>query len=279
MDTNKLITFIKFSFLLFVFTLSTYASSQEVEVVVRVKEVIEDDESEDEVFERALKRSKDEALIKAGVIERHQSYFYTSISEKNGDINEQMHYKIYSELDGNILSSEVLKKERKKIDKIWHLILKVKIVIIKYQTIKDPTFVADFDGIKKVYQDSSCIKFKIDPNQDCFLTIFYLTDEETQILYPTTSEETRDTRLHNRLFKKGEIVPINWICTALKGKHIEHGSLICVMTKEYIPFYEREKNHQFSTQTSRDDFLKWISVIERNKKNLKEFSITIVPKE
>ena len=51
MDTNKLITFIKFSFLLFVFTLSTYASSQEVEVVVRVKEVIEDDESEDEVFE------------------------------------------------------------------------------------------------------------------------------------------------------------------------------------------------------------------------------------
>ena len=139
--------------------------------------------------------------------------------------------------------------------------------------------VADFDGIKKVYQDSSCIKFKIDPNQDCYLTIFYITDDETQILYPIPADEIRDDRSHNRLFKKGETVPIDWICTALKGKNIEEGSLICVMTKQDIPFYERKKEHELSTQTSRDNFLKWLSVIERDKKNLKEFAITIIPKD
>ena len=272
-------TFIKFFLLLFVYTFSINASATKIEVIINHDQVIEDNESEDEALNKAIQRSKDKALLQAGVIERHQSYFYTTVSEDNGKVDSRSFYQSYSELDGNIFSTEILKNNRRKKRGIWYLIVKVKFIIVKYRTINDPTFIADFNGIKKVYQDSSCINFKIDPNQDCYLTIFYLTDDETQIVYPIKESETSDDRLHNRVFNKGEIITIDWICTVLKGKKIEEGSLICIITKRYIPFYERKKKGEFSINTSRGDFFEWLSMTERDEKKLKEFPITIVTKE
>jgi len=279
MNDNKFMNFFKFSLLLFVYTFSLNASATKIKVIIYHEQVIEDNESEDQALKKALERSKDKALLEAGVIEHHQSYFYTTLSEGNGVVNSRSFYQSYSELDGNILSTEILKKNRKKKRGISYIILKVRVTIIKYRTKNDPTFVADFNGIKKVYQDSSCINFKIEPNHDCYLTIFYLTDDKTQILFPVKENETSDDRLHNKIFNKGEIIPINWICTSLNGKKIEEGSLICVITKRYVPFYERKKEESFSINTSRIDFFEWLSLIERNEKKLKEFPITIITKE
>ena len=242
--------------LIFSIIVITLTKAQNVRVSNKV--YISDNESYKSTLERGLKAAKSEALTKAGVTEHISEYTNIITSEINDNISEVFNSDLLTHLSGSIKEWNYTINPTKKFDsekQLFFIEFEILAKVKKYKSKPDPTFKAKIEGLKGSYIDADRIEFSIYPFKECYLNIFYISDNEANILFPY--ELTQET-----LIKADEKTIIDYlIAEAIKDN--ESGRLITVITKEFYPYDSAYKNDDgFETITTVDDVFKWILDIE-----------------
>jgi hypothetical protein len=250
------------SFTLCLFTLTANAqeiihvkgATGEAEIVGRI--------SEEEARKQALNKAKIEALRKAGVGEKIQTYENLFRSELNNDFTEFFSTDIHSELQGAIQSYEVV-THRRKVDEVTNLFMvevTIDASVVLYSTKPDPTFSVKVEGIKGIYDEGEFITFNILSTQDCYLHIFSITDNYTGLIYPNKWEKFQPISANTEMK-----FPFGYLdYEAFKsGKGIDTNRMVFVFTKSPIQFMSHTGEEQL---TSSETIFSWIYSIMPNER-------------
>ncbi len=263
MKYRKYTFFIFFFFFLFIY-------SQKVEV--SLQQPWPNNESFDLAKKKGLEEAKVEALRKAGVKESIQSFSRLYTSEDNSGFNEIFESDILTDLSGRITNWNWL-SEPEKICKdgseISYISINIEAKVKKYKTKRDPKFVAKiYPKPKEFYENKEQVKFSIEPYQDCYMKIFYISETASQIVYPLENEDSsineKNLALLNNQLKKERTKEIYWLSAGRDLKNIEKGRIIIVITKKDIPFeYVSPDDDGYFSKTSNEEIFKWILNIEK----------------
>lgn len=218
---------------------------------------------------QALNDAKINALKTAGIEEQINSYQLLFKSEQQNDYTQFFSSEIQSELQGAVKTYEIV-NERIYCKNDFEIICEVEInaTIIKYNTKPDLTFDVFIEGVKNIYNNDDDLSFTIKATQECYLTIFNITDVEAFMLYPNTFEKSY-------LIKPNEIIqfPISRIDYTLHTeiKPSETNRLIFVFTKEPIQFIKMDKDQV----TTHEDIFSWIYSITPDKRKVQYLTFII----
>jgi hypothetical protein len=242
--------------ILFASLIIVCANAQNVRVSQKV--YISDNDTYNSALEKGLKAAKSEALVKAGVTEYISEYTMLLTSEVNENINEVFNSDLLIHLGGSIKEWDYIVNPIKKFDsekQLFFIEFEIKAKVKKYKSRPDPSFKAKIEGLKGSYIDGDRIEFSIYPFKECYLNIFYISDNEANILFPyELSQET--------LIKADDKKIIDYlVAEAIKDN--ESGRLITVITKEYYPYDSAKKNNDgYETITTVEGVFQWILDIE-----------------
>lgn len=175
-----------------------------------------------------------------------ETFGTTAINEVSGEIVEFI-----------ILEEGDVKSDVRSVETIFYCVANVK---VKKGIKSDPNFVANIEGIKKVYYENDMLEFSINAHQNCYLKIFLLTDFGTgYLIYPNAMEKSVQ-------FEKDRIYsfPLNknseYVISKDTEQLIEVNRLVFVFTKEEKVFYD--------SMTSKTEIEQWIASIPNNEKFL-----------
>lgn len=253
----------KFNLIKILFFTSYFCFGQRVEVSQKV--YISNTDSYDTALKKALNDAKSKALTKAGVTEYLSEYTRLFTSESNDNITEVFNSDLLIHLGGAIEKWDYKTEPEMKFDsemgssyiefEIW---AKVK----KYKSKPDPTFKARVSGLETSYRNKDPIEFSVYPFQDCYLTVFYISENKAQIVFPYN--------LQQKTFIQGNTkMDIDYL-EANADVEFDHGRLISVITSELYPFeFAKSDEDGYLTNTSVEDVFKWILTIEPS--NRKEY--------
>ncbi|MDC0204470.1 hypothetical protein OAJ65_01595 [Flavobacteriales bacterium] len=233
-------------------------------VVVPWKINISDTQSYEEALEKALGDAKEEALRMAGVRENIHSFTSLSVLEDNESFEEIFNSEIFSNITGTITRWDYLEGPTKGYDAKLNsptISFTIEARVKKYKTYKDPSFKAKVQGIKSAYKNGEDIDFNVRFYQDSYINIFYISSEESLILYPTDEDE----RFANKSYNRNDIKRFNdWYATANTKLSVEYGKFLIVITKEYYPYINNSKKNEdsYSTQTEVGSIMQWLFSIE-----------------
>jgi hypothetical protein len=219
--------------------------------------------------ERALNDAKVNALKAAGIDETVNSYQLLFTSQAKNDYSQFFSSDIQSEMQGAVKSVKVLS------EKIYcttdnRMISEVIInaVVVKYTTKADAGFKSNIDGIKGAYNHGDNLTFNIKTTQNCYLTIFNITDTEAGVLFPNDYEKENN-------LKKQELYnfPMAKIDYSLgnNSKNQEINRLIFVFTKKEIPFIKMNKEQITNSET----IFNWIYSIPPDERHVEYFTLSI----
>ena len=255
-------------FILFFYTNILYAQN-----IIIIKEskgtaYISGDISPNEASKRALNEAKINALKAAGIGENIKSFELLYTSDTGNDYQQFFNSNILSEMQGNILSYEVVKEETiKKSELELYTEVTINASVIKYETKPDINFDVNIQGIKAVYNNNDPLKFNIKTSQLSFLTIFNITDTEASVFFPN-SYETKNELLP-LVFHHFPSKSLYSLETDLKER--ETSRLLFVFTKTYIPFIKMNEDQI----TSEDAIFNWIYSIMPDQRNVQYYSLII----
>ena len=242
--------------ILFTSLIIVCANAQNVRVSQKV--YISDNDTYNSVLEKGLKAAKSEALVKAGVTEYISEYTRLLTSEVNENINEVFNSDLLIHMGGAIKEWEYTMGPNKKFDsekELPFIEFEIKAKVKKYKSKPDPSFKAKIEGLKGSYIDGDRIEFSIYPYKKCYLNIFYISDNEANILFPYELPQETLMELN------GEKIIDYLVAEAIKDN--ESGRLITVITKEYYPFDSAMKSNEgYDTITTAEEVFKWILDIE-----------------
>ena len=242
--------------------------------IIRIKEskgtaFITGDISPNEASIKALNNAKINALKAAGIGENIKSFELLYTSDAGKDYQQFFNTNIQSEMQGNILSFEVVKEETiRKSELELYTEITINASVIKYETKADIKFDANIQGIKGVYNNNELLKFNIKTSQLSFLTIFNITDMEASVFFPNsyeTKNELPPLVSHNFPSKSIDYI----LGTDLKDR--ETNRLLFVFTKTYIPFIKMNKDQI----TSESRIFNWIYSIMPDQRNVQYYSLII----
>ena len=231
---------------------------------------ISGDISPNEAKKKAINEAKINALKAAGISENIKTFELLYTSESDKDYQQFFSSNIQSEMQGNILSYQIIKEETiQKNELELYLEVTISASVIKYETTPDVTFDVNIQGIKAVYNNNELLKFNIKTSQHSFLTIFNITDTEASVFFPNSYETKNE--LSPLVFHKFPSKLIDYeLTTDLKDK--ETNRLLFVFTKTYIPFIKMDKN----LITSEDNIFNWIYSIKPDQRNVQYYSLIIL---
>ena len=246
---------------------------------------ISDDKTYNQSKEITLKKAKEEALRKAGIGESINSWEMLTQSKVNSDFTKIFNSDILTNIQGFIESWEYI-KEPQRINKnnLPYIQLSIRAKVKKYDSKIDPKFVAKVEGINDRYtsnindDDDKKLKIKIIPEQNCFLKVFYINDDEAMFIYPIEVAQgvKSNSVFENKMLMAKAIKELNYI-SPYTEKEIEHGKLIFVFTKEDFPFpyATLDKDGEYYTNTYVEKIFQWYMSIEPSMKFIlyKHFSI------
>jgi hypothetical protein len=250
--------------------LITFITAQEIKQVNNIKgtSYISGDISPNQARIQALNDAKVNALIAAGIEEHINSYQLLFTSQQNNDYTQLFNSDIQTEIQGavqsyTIISNKVYCKNDNEV--VYEILINAN--VIKYNTKPDITFDANIEGIKAAYNNNEPITFTINVSQDCYLTIFNITDKEAFLLYPNAYE--KQTLLSANKKYRFPTTQINYIANT--EKTFDTNRLIFVFTKKQIPFIKMNKD-QFTTP---ENIFSWIFSIMPDQRNVKYLTYTI----
>lgn len=239
--------------LLLFFTSVSVQANKEIKVEHIIgKAFVENDVSPNKARKEALNNAKIEALKKAGIGEsvRAQSLLFTS--ETNGDFKDFFSSSSQIEIKGAVKEYAITSERmfcKDSLLVIYEVIINA--TVIKYNKKADPAFTSNIQGIKQVYASNSNLQFTLKSTQNCYLTIFNITDTEAYMLYPNTYEnEIKLEGLKEYNFPTGKLD----YTLSNETEQPETNRLIFVFTKKSIPFIKMN-NEQV---TSVEDVFSWI---------------------
>jgi hypothetical protein len=257
----------KFLVLIILFIVNSLCFSQVIVSVSGIsgQAIIGENETPASVRQRAINTAKIEALRKAGIAENISSYSIMLSSASNHDYTQSFSSDIQSEIQGAVKTYKITKEEKiltpdtKQFE--YNVIIDAE--IIRYDTKPDITFNATVNGIKSVYNNLDKLIFSVKSTQDCYLTVFDISDHDATLLFPNAIEKTQ-------LFEKGKeynfpiaIQRIDYeLETSLKK---ETNRLIFVFAKYDLTYINIKGSGQ---ATDEDAVLSWIYSIPPDQRKI-----------
>lgn len=262
---------IYYLFLVIVLLSVCNARGQKITPVYDIKGMsfISGDISPNQAKIQALNDAKISALKTAGIEENISTYQLLFTSQIKNDYTQFFNSDIQSEMRGAI-KSYILKNERIYCKSENEIVCEVNIDadIIKYDTKPDITLDAYIEGIKAAYNNDDKLTFNITTTQQCYLTIFNITDNDAFVLLPNAYE--KQFQLISAVEYKFPIAKIDYILhTDMKQQ--ETNRLIFVFTKTLIPFIKMDKE-QVTTQ---ENIFSWIYSIMPDQRKVEYFTLII----
>jgi len=208
-------------------------------------------ESIDEIIQRAVSEAKIEALKQAGV-------------EENISYEELFTSDVLSDIRGAVKAVEIL-ETKKTFDEFGKLNIEVSIncTVVKYNTNKDLSFDVLIEGIGKYYQNESKLIFKVKSSKEAYVNIFIFNDEEAYKLFPNELENffllEKNKQYIFPTYKADYILETN-------KKSIVH-RVIFVFTKDEIPYAGKIEYKQI---------IDWIFSIPPDIRVIKSFGFNVV---
>lgn len=256
------------------FLLFFYSNVLIAQKKIKIKEsqgtaFISGDVSPNEARKRALFSAKINALKSAGIVESIKSFETLFTSESNDDFQQFYSSAIQDEIQGNILSYEIIKDTIVQKNELeFYAEVTISALVIKYKTKPDVTFDANIEGIKAVYDNGEFLEFSVKTSQPSFLTIFNINDVETSIFFPNSREVTRElSPLDYHEFP----VDNDTDYTLETSEDQEMNRLVFIFTKTYIPFIKMDKDGT----TSEESIFSWIYSIMPDQRDVKYYSFVI----
>ena len=262
---------IKIGLFLLLFSCANILLAQEIIVIKESKGTafISGDISPNQAKKKALNEAKINALKAAGIGENIKSFELLYSSQAGKDYQQFFSSNIQSEMQGNILSYEVIKEETvQKSELELYAEVTISASVIKYETKPDVKFDVNIEGIKAVYNNEEVLKFNIKTSQLSFLTIFNITDTEASVFFPNSYEKNNELLpliIHDFPFESIDYI----LYTDLKDK--ETNRLLFVFTKTSIPFIKMDKEQV----TNEDAIFNWIYSIMPDQRNVQYYSVIV----
>ncbi len=263
--------FFGFFFFVLVSSFNGYAQTTKTVKDITGTAFISGDVSPNRAKIDALNDAKINALKKAGIEEHINSYQMLFTSQVKNDYTQFFNSDIQSEIQGAVKSYQI-KKERVFINNDNVIVSEVIIdaVVIKYDSKPDVTFDAMIEGIKGVYNNDDKLRFTVKTTQDCYLTVFNITDKDASVLFPNDYEKQKIIHASTSC-----CFPVSQIDYTLHTdmKQQETNRLIFVFTKTQIPFIKMDKQ-QVATQ---ENIFNWIYTIMPNQRKI-EYKTLLIQK-
>ncbi len=254
------------------FLFSLPLSAQKIVNVSGVKGMayISGDISPNQAKEIALKEAKINALKAAGIGENIKSYQLLFTSQEKNDYSQFFNSDIQSEIQGAVESFYIVNEATvKKSDFELYVEITIDAAVIKYETKPDITFDANIEDLKAVYNNHDNLSFSLNTSQNCYLTIFNLSDTEAILMFPNAYE--KQTSLQANKTYKFPLGNVDYeLETNFKDK--ESNRLIFVFTKSEIPFIKMDKDQV----TTNDAIFSWIFSITPDQRKVEYHSLFIV---
>ena len=230
---------------------------------------ISGDVSPNQAKKNALNDAKLNALRAAGISESVKSFQTLYENQTNKDYQQFFTNNVQSEMQGNILSYEIINEQTIQKSEIeLYVEITINASVVKYETLPDVNFDVDIDGIKAVYNNNDPLEFAIKTSQLSYLTIFNITDTEASVFFPNGYETA------NRLDPVKEYkFPLGQVEYGLytDSQNQEINRFVFVFTKSNIPFIKMDKD-QVTTEAS---IFNWIYSIMPDQRNVEYFNVIV----
>jgi hypothetical protein len=218
---------------------------------------------------QALNEAKINALNAAGIAEDMSTYQLLFTSQQKNDFTHFFSSSIQSEMRGAVQNYEII-SERTYCKTENEIVCEVKInaTVVKYDTKPDNTFDANIEGIKAVYSNNENLTFNITTTQNCYLTIFNITDKEAIVMYPNKYEKQQAlTAMQRYTFPQANI---NYTLSTDDQKQ-ETNRLIFVFTKTPISFIKMNPDQT----TTLEQIFNWIYTITPDQRKVEYVTLAI----
>lgn len=230
---------------------------------------ISGDVSPNEAKVQALNEAKINALKAAGIAEDISTYQLLFTSQQKNDFTQFFSSAIQTEMHGAVQQYEVTNEKMycKNENEIVYEV-KINATVIKYDTKPDITFDANIEGIKAVYNNNENLTFNVTATQNCYLTIFNITDKEAIVMYPNKYEKQQALNTMQRYtFPQAKI---NYTLSTDDQKQ-ETNRLIFVFTKTPVPFVKMKEDGVTTTE----QIFSWIYSIAPNERDIEYTTLLI----
>jgi hypothetical protein len=239
------------------------AFSQEIIKIKKVSGIyyLSNDISPKQAKELAVIEAKTEALRKAGIGETVNSSKVLISTENNNIVNQLFNNIATVELNGAITKYKVdtIFERRNEFSQTYFEAF-ITADVIKYKTKPDPSFQLQIDGVDKVYNQGSDLKFSCTPFIAGYLKIFQITSNYAGMIYPNEFENStlfiKDQKVQFPI-KKGLSYSLD---------DIESNTLVFVFTKSEIPF---------TVKQTIEGITEWIYKISPEQRQVQSFSIMV----
>ena len=218
--------------------------------------------------EQALNEAKLNALRKANISEEINSNETFLTSEIDGSQQDFYTSDFYSNFKGAIKSFEILSETITAVEPGIKIETTISAKVIKYKTIEDPSFKIDIQGIQGSYVVGDSLEFKLISSDNCFLTIFWIDQLDSGILFPNERESNSEL-----ISNKTYIFPTDntyEITLQDSNTNKETNRLLFVFTKKQIPFVNTS-----SYIFNKKDIFSWINSIEPSERKIRYFSYLV----
>ena len=223
-----------------------------------------DNESIEQVTQRAINEAKTEALKLAGIEENIASYTDYFQKEDKGSYEDVFTSDFLSDIRGAVKNIEII-DTKKSFDEIGHLKVEVTIncIVVKYLTVKDLAFDAWVDGVGMFYPNETNLLFKVKPSKDAYVKIFILSETDAFQLFPSEYEKSYLLKANTQYNFPSETMDY----TLYSDKKSEVHRMIMVFMKEDIP-YTRDVEYK--------QIIDWIFSIPPDMRVIKAFGFSVV---
>jgi hypothetical protein len=223
-----------------------------------------DNESIEQVTQRAVNEAKIEALKQAGIEENIASFSDFFQSENNDNYEEFFTSDILSDIRGTVKTVEI-KETNKTFNEFGKLNIEVTLncTVVKYISNKDLSFDVWVEGVGMFYQNETKLIFKVKPSKDAYANMFIFNETEAYQLFPSNYETSF-------LLKKD--VEYNFPTDAINytlytDKKSEAHRMILIFTKEEIPYTGDIEYKQI---------IDWIFSIPPDMRTIKSFTFNVI---
>ena len=218
--------------------------------------------------EQALNEAKLNALRKANISEEIISNEIFLTSETDGNNQDFYTSDFYSNFKGAIKSFEIISDSMIPFELGIKRVITINAKVIKYKTVEDSNFIIDIEGIKGSYTTDDFLKFNVVSSNNCFLTVFWIDQLDSGILFPNEIES--DSQLNSNVtynFPKKMAYKITLQNSDLNK---ETNRLLFVFTKKQIPFIKTS-----NSKLNKKDIFSWVSSIEPSERKIRSFSYLV----
>ncbi|MCK5168373.1 MAG: hypothetical protein KAQ75_00730 [Bacteroidales bacterium] len=231
---------------------------------VQGTEIGNNNESLNQILQRAVNNAKIEALKKAGIEENITSFTNYFQSENNNTYEELFTSDILSDINGAVKNVEIIDTVRR-FNKYGQPDVQVTIncIVVKYLSHKDLSFDVFVDGIGMYYPNETKLIFRIKPMKDAYVNMFLFNKTEAYQMFPSNYEKSfilkKDTEYNFPTEAVDYILYTN--------KKSEPHRMIMVFTKNEIPYTGDIEYKQI---------IDWIFSIPPDMRIIKSFSFNVV---